>query len=95
VKARLWYQDTSKGDELVPLADLIAWFRESAQTFRASTSEGKVPPGVPPPSPELYWHGRNDRACPRAGCIAGGEVLLDDPVTQALTKGGQRRGLNA
>jgi hypothetical protein len=32
----------------------------AAQTFKP-TSEAKIPPGVPPPAPEIYWHGRNGR----------------------------------
>jgi hypothetical protein len=98
VKARLWWADQDSkpiGDELIPMGELARWFRDTAQTFKSTTAEGRPAPGVPPPGPEIYWHGENGRACPCAGCCAGAAVVLFDPATQALTKTGRKRSLSA
>jgi hypothetical protein len=94
---RLWWQEDAptSGEKLMPKADLIAWFKEATQTFKTTASEGKVPPGVPPAPPEIYWHGKNGRACSCAGCCAGAGVVLFDPATQALTEKTSRRRLSA
>ena len=82
---RLWWDEAGSPDEkMIAKASLIAWFREAAQTFKTTTSD-KIPPGVPPSVPEIYWHGKNGRPCACAGCCAGAAVLLNDPITQGLT----------
>jgi hypothetical protein len=88
VKGRLWWAEaeSSSDEKMIDRASLIAWFRESAKTFKATTSENKIPPGVPPPVPEIYWHGKNGRPCACAGCCAGAAVLINDPVTRGLTE---------
>ena len=38
MKQRLWWLDDepNSGERLMPLADLIAWFKETAQTFKSA-----------------------------------------------------------